>query len=133
ESAAPTGRQALLSPALASELGAQEGDALLLRVQKPSAIPASTLAGRRDETAGSVRVTMHRVLPADQLGEFSLRPRQDAVRAIFVPLARLQRDLDLAGRANVLLLSGSHGELSETAPVERLLAESAAFADLGLK
>ena len=40
------------------------------------------------------------------MGEFSLRPQQEAVRAVFVPIARLQRDLDLAGRANVLLLSG---------------------------
>ncbi len=133
EPASPTGRQALLSPALAAELGAGEGDSLLLRVHKPTAIPASTLVGRRDETAGSVRVTMQRVLPADRLGEFSLRPRQDAVRAIVVPLSRLQRDLDLAGRANVLLFSGGHRDLAVTAAVERLLAETATFTDLGLE
>ncbi|HEX7086037.1 MAG TPA: ABC transporter permease [Vicinamibacterales bacterium] len=133
EPAPPTGRQALISPALAAELGAGEGDALLLRVQKPSAIPASTLVGRRDETAGSVRVTVQHVLPADRLGEFSLRPRQDAVRAVVVPLSRLQRDLDLAGRANVLLLSGGREDLSATAPVERLLAGTATFTDLGLE
>jgi hypothetical protein len=129
---APTGRQALLSPALAAELGAAEGDSLILRVQKPSAIPASTLVGRRDETSGSVRVTMQRALPVDRLGEFSLRPTQEAVRAILVPLARLQRDLDLAGRANVLLISGGH-DTGDSAPIERLLADTASFADLGLE
>ena len=48
---APTGRQALLSPGLAAELGAAADDGLLLRVQKPSAIPADTLAGRRSDTS----------------------------------------------------------------------------------
>ncbi|HEX6211807.1 MAG TPA: ABC transporter permease, partial [Methylomirabilota bacterium] len=45
DQAPPGNREALLSPALAAELEAATGDSLLLRVQKPSAIPASTLQG----------------------------------------------------------------------------------------
>jgi len=38
----------------------------------------------------------------DELGEFSLQPRQSEVRAIFLPLTRVQRDLNLGGRANTI-------------------------------
>ena len=40
------------------------------------------------------------------MGEFSLAPAQGPVRAVFVSLERLQRDLGLAGRVNTLLVSG---------------------------
>ena len=106
---APTGRQALLSPGLAAELGAAADEGCLLRVQKPSAIPADTLAGRRSDTSRAVRLTTRGTLAPDRMGEFTLRPQQDAVRAVFVPIARLQRDLELAGSANVLLLAAQDG------------------------
>ena len=67
------------------------------------------------------------------MGEFTLRPQQEAVRAIFVPIARLQRDLDLAGRANVLLLSAPERRDHRCRSRERLLNEAATFEDLGLR
>lgn len=132
---APRVRTAWLSPALARELGAAERDALLLRVQKPSAIPASTLQGRRADTARAIRLTAGEAAGADGLGEFTIRPQQDAVRAVFVPLARLQRDLDLPDRANLLLVGREAPDdtLDLTTVVERRLAEVARFEDLGLK
>src|SRR5918999_3950653 len=59
----PTGRAAYLSPALARELGSADGDALLLRVQKPSTIPAALIQGRRDDPGRGIRLTATRVLP----------------------------------------------------------------------
>jgi putative ABC transport system permease protein len=131
---APTGRQALLSPALAVELGASADDGLLLRVQKPSAIPADTLVGRRTDTSRAVRLSVREALPASRLGEFTLRPQQDAVRAVFVPISRLQRDLDLPGRANVLLASATASVAAGLQPrMSQLLDEAATFEDLGLR
>ena len=131
---APTGRQALLSPALAAELGTAADDGLLLRVQKPSAIPADTLAGRRNDTTRAVRLTVRETLAPGQLGEFTLRPQQDAVRAVFVPISRLQRDLELPGRANVLLVSAPDGVAAGPHPrASRLLDEVATLEDLGLR
>lgn len=132
---APTGRQALLSPALADELGASPDDGLLLRVQKPSAIPSDTLAGRRNDTTRAVRLTVRETLGPERLGEFTLRPQQDAVRAVFVPISRLQRDLELPGRANVLLASaGSDDVAAGLQPrASRLLDEVATLQDLGLR
>ena len=133
---APSVRQALLSPDLAAELGAGRNDGLLLRVQKPSAIPADTLVGRRTDTSRAVRLTVRETLEAARMGEFTLRPQQDAVRAVFVPIARLQRDLELPGRANVLLTStpvqvGLQPHLSGT--LSPLLDEVSTFDDLGLR
>src|SRR5262249_28677157 len=103
----PTGREAYLSPALARELGAADGRALLLRVQKPSTIPGAVLQGRRDEPGRAIRLSVARVLTAGELGEFSPRLQQGEVRTVFVPLERLQRELELPHRVNVVLMSAA--------------------------
>ena len=66
------------------------------------------------------------------MGESTLRPQQDAVRAVFVPIARLQRDLDLAGRANVMLLSAKGDAAPDAGAAERLLNAAATLPDFGL-
>ena len=43
-SAGPEGREALISPALADELNAQEGTTILVRVQRPDGHPARDAA-----------------------------------------------------------------------------------------
>ena len=100
------GREAFISPALAAELGAKDGDGITLRVAKPSDIPLSTIQGRRDITGERIRLTVKQVLDRSSLAEFSLSPSQGPVLAIYVPISRLQRDLSLADRANVLLVKG---------------------------
>ena len=67
-----SGRESALSESLASELGAANGDALVLRVSGPKDIPLGTLQGRRDDGGTRIRVTLTRTLAADRLGEFSL-------------------------------------------------------------
>src|SRR5687767_15490963 len=100
---APRGSDAWVSEALATELGANADDGLLLRVAKPSDIPLSSVQGRRDEVSERVRVTTTRVLNRADLGEFSLLPAQTPALSIFVPLSQLQQDLDVADSANVVL------------------------------
>jgi putative ABC transport system permease protein len=118
----PQGREALVSPALASDIGATSGSVVLVRIERPSAIPIESLHGRKDDAGRTVRLNVSAILGAASLGEFSLRPQQGDVRAIFVPLARLQQDLDLAGRVNTLLVadrSGASGSPDRSARVER--------------
>ena len=102
------GREVLLSPALARELDARAGATVLLRLQKPSAIPLESLHGRKDDAGRTIRLTVRAVLPRP-LGEFSLQPQQGDVRAAFVPLSRLQQELDLGDRVNTLLVSALPG------------------------
>jgi ABC-type antimicrobial peptide transport system permease subunit len=133
--AAPADRDILLSEALANDLAATAGDAILIRIEKPSAIPAGSLHGRKDETGKTIRLTLRETLPADRLGEFSLRPQQGAVRAVFVSLPRLQKDLELSGKANTILVAQDKAFTSQYADVAltEILKERFALEDLGLK
>src|SRR5262249_7770932 len=105
----PGSSDALVSPALASALGTTEGATVLLRMRRPSAIPLESLHGRKDDIGRAIRLTVRGVLPPGELGEFSLRPQQGDVRALFVALKRVQRELDLPGRVNTLILSAKRG------------------------
>ncbi|HUP40764.1 MAG TPA: FtsX-like permease family protein [Vicinamibacterales bacterium] len=125
---APTANDALLSEGLAAELGAAAGQSVILRVETSSAIPTDSLHGRKEDAGRSVRLTVRQVLAREDLGEFSLSPRQGSVRAIFVPLARMQTLLEQRDRANAILIAGS-----DTAAVERKLRESALVDDFGVR
>jgi putative ABC transport system permease protein len=127
----PEGNDILVSQALARELGSKQGDTLILRIEKPSAIPAESLHGRKDDLGRTVRLTMREVLPANSLGEFSLRPQQGSVRAVFVELKRLQRNLEQDGKANAILLSAKNDQARQT--TEAILKDRFTLADLGLK
>jgi putative ABC transport system permease protein len=117
-----------MSIALAEDLGARPGDAVLLRVEKPSAIPLESLHGRKEDVGRTLRFTAHEPLAASGLGDFSLRPQQGPVRAIFVPLTRLGRDLGETGKVNTVLIAGEPA----AAPIEKLLHMRFTLDDLGL-
>ncbi len=128
-----TGREAFLSPALASELGASDGDGITLRVARPTDIPLSTLQGRRDVTGQRIRLNVARVLDRASLGEFSLAPSQGPVLALFVPIERLQRDLSLGDRANMLLVKGVGDHFDQADFLRNQLGPAVTLDDLGLR
>ena len=118
--APPSGFEVLLTPALARELGAEPRDAILLRVAKPSAIPLESLHGRKEDAGRTMRLTMR----GADAPEFSLRPSQEDVRAVFVPLRRFERELDVKG-VNTILAEGGQ----ET---EGILKSQYTLADVGI-
>jgi putative ABC transport system permease protein len=89
-----------ISQALATELGVAPNDVLLVRLQRPSEIPVESLFGRKEEVGRTIRVSVAEALPRERLGEFSLRPQQGELRAVFLPLGRVQRDLGVTGKVN---------------------------------
>jgi ABC-type lipoprotein release transport system permease subunit len=111
----------VVSPALAAELGASSGDVLLVRLQRPSAIPIESLFGRKEELGRTIRLTLSNVLPRDRLGEFSLRQQQSELRAIFAPLRRIQRDLGVDGTVNTILAAGADEKATSSA-VQRVFS-----------
>ncbi len=119
------GREAQVSSALAAEIGAKVGDTILVRVEKPSAIAKESMHGRKDDASRTIRFQVGAILDAAHLGEFSLRPTQGSVRAVFVPLRRLQRDLQQPGKINAMLASGN-------SPLAAL-RDHATLADLGVR
>ena len=137
--AGPTDRDAFVSPALAGELAVEDGATLLIRLQRPSEIPIESLHARKDDLGRTVRVTVRRVLPRATVGEFSLRPRQGEVRAVFVPLARLQQDLDIRGRVNTILAAlrapqaGDADRAGALQTLQETVRQRAALDDVGLR
>lgn len=130
--AAPSGSNVLLSPDLADELGAVEADALVLRVARPTDIPIDSLHARKDDVGRSMRLRVQGRLEPGATGGFSLSPSQGPVRAIFVDLARIQRDLDQPGRVNALLVSRTTGAALDAAAVTAALDAVLEAEDLGL-
>ena len=140
EVSGPSDRDAYVSPALAEQLGAASESVILVRVQRPTDIPLESLHGRRNEVGRTLRLTIRRVVPAELLGEFSLDPQQGAIRAVFIPLSRLQLELSVPDRVNTLLVSaraveaGLQTRLAEvqTRPIEQALRHAVELADVGL-
>ena len=137
---APRNREILVSEALARELGSVPGNALLLRVQKPSEIPIESLHSRKEDLGSTLRLTVRETLASDALGEFSLQPQQSAVRAVFVPLALLQKQLDQENKVNVILVAKtSHAEADaaksdpEVALLGPILKDRTSLEDFGVK
>ncbi len=129
---APTGGQVWLSPDLAAELGAAEQDAVVLRVARPSDIPLDSLHGRKDDVGRAIRLSVKGTLARELMGEFSLSPSQGPVRAMFIALPRLQRDLEQADRVNAMLIARGTAALA-SADVEKALDAAIDGDDLGLR
>ena len=130
----PGNRDAFLSRALAADIGAADGSTVLVRVERPSAIPVESLHGQKEDPGRTMRLTVRGIVPAAELGDFSLRPQQGDVRAVFVPLKRLQQDLEQPGRVNALLISDRPGGPSTdlNALLQSLIKKDAAIEDYGL-
>jgi len=130
----PSNRDAFLSRALAADIGASDGGTVLVRLERPSAIPIESLHGQKEDPGRTLRLTVRAIVPPSELGEFSIRPQQGEVRAIFVPLARLQQDLDLPGKANALLVSDQPEALAEdpSSLLQMILKKNARLEDYGL-
>jgi ABC-type antimicrobial peptide transport system permease subunit len=101
----PRGREIQLTAALARELGAAAGDTILLRIPKFSAIPLESLHGRKEDLGKTLRLSMSGVVQRP----FSLRAQQGDVRAVYVSLAHLQREVNQPRRVNTIV--AAHGKL----------------------
>ena len=125
-------REALLSPSLQAELAGEVGDVLLLQVGIAERVPGSSLFGRRDEPAQTLRLRSAGVLPRRRLGEFSLRANQQAVRAVFLPLERLRRATGQREATNTVLISTTDEPVDQARIVSAVTA-AWKLPDLGLR
>ncbi|HYG80428.1 MAG TPA: ABC transporter permease, partial [Pyrinomonadaceae bacterium] len=136
DATAPRDREMLVGASLGEELGVRPGDHVLLRVEKPSAIPAESLHGRKEDLGRTLRLTARSRLDAAALGEFSLQPQQTAVSVVFVPLRLLQKELEQEGKVNTILLSAQNSGAADRTNDDALrgiLKDRAGLEDLGIK
>ena len=128
----PGARAAHVSQALASQLHVSVSGTLIVRLQRVTDVPIESLHGRKEDVGRSLRVTIASVLTRDTLGDFSLTPSQSEVRAVFLPLALLQDELDAAGRVNTLLASHRPGVAVVKEALPALVRAHATLADAGI-
>ncbi|HWN09165.1 MAG TPA: FtsX-like permease family protein [Pyrinomonadaceae bacterium] len=136
----PRNREVMVNEPLARELGAQTGDSLVVRIQKPSDIPVESLHSKKEDLGSTLRLTVREIPAADALGEFSIQPQQSAVRAVFVPLKLLQDEIGQPAKVNLILLSKtSRSETELAAPAANMellggiLKERTSLDDFGIK
>ena len=100
------GGSALVNQALADQLALRQGDELVVRFRKPTALSQDAVIAPRDN-ASALRVKVERVLGPKEFGDFSLLASQVPPPNLFLPLAVLQNAAGISNRANVLLTTAT--------------------------
>jgi len=95
--------EVFLNEALAVQLGARVGDEVLFRIQKPTALAGDAAIVQRSQSSAALRLKMAKILGANELGNFGLRPSAAPPLNAFLNLSELQETVDLAGRANLIV------------------------------
>jgi putative ABC transport system permease protein len=111
------GEAAYINEALARQLGAREGDDIVLRVRKPTALGLDAAISPRTEQTVAFRLKVAAIVPSDRLGDFSLRAQPTAPANLFLRQDLLAAKLDIGNRAN-LLVEGALGTPSRPTPDE---------------
>jgi hypothetical protein len=124
-------RDALVNAALAGEIGAGDGSVILVRVQRPLDVPSESLHGRKDDLGRTLRLDVRGMAPAG-LADFSLDLSQRAVKAVFLPLSRLARELEVGARVNTLLVSAASAGASAARELDDILRRVATLEDVGV-
>ena len=81
---------------------------VVLRIEKPSAIPRESFLGNREDVVDSITLEVEKVLDrSDKYAGFNLFPGMDAPATIFVPLQLMQEKLGVPSKINSILTSKS--------------------------
>ena len=109
-----------LNSHLAERLGVAAGDEVFLRVEKPDELSKDAPLSGEGKDSVAARLTVAAVLSDEQFGRFGLAANQVAPLNAFVPIGWLAERLDLAGRANTLLVARAAGR-----PIDLAAAQDA--------
>jgi ABC-type antimicrobial peptide transport system permease subunit len=116
---------------VARRLELKVGDGLVLRFQKPTALPLDVPLAGEDASVGA-HLTVGAIISDAQFGRFSLAANQAPPANVFVPRDWLEQQVNQAGRANLLLVSDDQTHRragSEQAPDAAAPPLAAAAAD----
>jgi putative ABC transport system permease protein len=121
-----------ISRNLAEKLGLHKEDEFLLRVEKANLVPVNAPFVSDEDQSLALRLSVKAILEDKQLGRFSLRSNQVAPYNIFISREFLAGEMELIGKAN-LLLASSHGkEQISVLNLNESLAKKWQVADAGL-
>jgi putative ABC transport system permease protein len=97
------GETALINQALARQLAAHQGDEIILRVRKPSALGLDTAISPRGEETVAIRLKVGAILAPAVLGDFALTAQPSPPANLFLPRQFLSDKLGLHDQANLLI------------------------------
>lgn len=128
----------VLNEPLAAELGMKEpGGEVLLRIARPSQIPADSPLGEKTEELAGRRLKVSHIIPADGLGRFSLQSSQQTPLVAYVAKRTLQARsvLDQKGKVNAIVLAGRERARPAPPAATNAVAEALrpTLEDFGLK
>ena len=96
--------EVLLGRKLATALGANVGDEVSLRIEKPSLLPrGAPLAAQKSDTTVRGLFRIKHILSDDNLGRFSLSANQVVPYNAFINFQWLENRLELNGKANLIV------------------------------
>ncbi len=114
-----------INSTLADKLDAHVGDEVILRLPRPSDIPADSALGRKKETVRSLpALRVAEILPTKGLGRFGLYPTQQLPDNAFVAAGTLQHALGQDSKANAIFVSFGDGSTPPTSADTQLLDKS---------
>ncbi|MGA2254341.1 MAG: FtsX-like permease family protein, partial [Thermoguttaceae bacterium] len=99
----PNRDEIILNEPVARLLAVKTGDSVMLGLPKTGGIPAESAFGRKRVSVDTMRLKVARVIPAEGLGRFGLRPNQRVPRNAYISLAALQKQLQEPGEVNAIL------------------------------
>ena len=120
-------REALINRRVANELGAAEGDDILLRFHTDTLVPAESVMGRKADNVRMARLRVISIIEDSGPGRFGLSPQQQLPYNIYVSKRQLQQALDQPARANALFLAGDDIETAKGLWREAFSAEDASL------
>lgn len=123
--------EVLLNNHLAGRLHVSRGDEILLRIEKLDAMPRDAPLALDSDLYVTRRFVVRDVVSDEQFGRFGLRTNQVAPLNVFLPLAELNKLLELEGKANLMLVAQGK-ELSHE-KMNQALDKHFGIADAGLK
>ena len=121
------GARVVLNETLAGDLGAREGETLLLSFEVISEVSREQALGDRADALARRRVDVEATCPDEGVGLFDLRHQQTSPRNLFVSRTWLARALEQTGRVNALLTTVSADQLTPA------IRDAWSLDDLGLE
>jgi putative ABC transport system permease protein len=125
--------EAVVNRPLAERLGIRENDEILVRMEKPEAMPKDAPLSSDARSTLARRYKIIGIALDSSFGKFNLRPDQVTPATVFLSLPALARELGFEERANILLFSGKTGFRTDFETVRRALKEAWTPADAGLE
>jgi len=123
----------VLNDHLATQLGVQVGDDVVIRVEEPSLLPRDAPLSDDTNTAVALRLTVAAIATDSDFGRFSLQANQVPPYNAYLLLARLQREAKQPGRANLLLVGGGHPMLVNPSGLQEAIHSCWSLADADLE